>query len=177
MIRKNHSYFTAFLVAIYCMAMVPFQATAEDTNLAVNEVNSGIAEKDVFSYNLTNGVMTWTFHQDNSIITIEDGNCIVDGDILSFDIFAGLFDENSEENETSDFLAEWMNNNPVEQIIFSDNIRQLDTQLFLTCFFRDSSQILLGNRMEYIGHDAFNSYAQTVSLSLRWIIKPQWQHP
>lgn len=66
-----------------------------------------------------------------------------------------------------------MNNNLVEQIIFSDNIRQLDTQLFSTWFFRDSSQILLGNRMEYIGHDAFNSYAQTVSLSLRWIIKPQ----
>lgn len=145
---------------------MPFQAMAEDTNLAVNEVNSGTVEKDVFSYNLTNGVMTWTFHQDNSSLTIENGICVVDGNPLSFDISAKLFDKNSEGNEATDFLAEWMNNTTIEQIIFSDNVRQLDTQLFSTWFFRDSYQILMGNQMEYIGHDAFNSYVQIETLTL-----------
>ncbi len=166
MISKKYSYFTAFFVVIYCSMMIPFQVRAEDNILAVNEVNSGIVEKDVFSYNLTNDVMTWTFHQDNSSLTIENGICVVDGNTPSFDIFAGLFDKNSEGNEATDFLTEWMNNTTIEQIIFSDNVRQLDTQLFSTWFFRDSYQILMGNQMEYIGHDAFNSYVQLETLTL-----------
>ncbi len=162
MIKRICLFFASFLVMLDCIPIVSFQARAEDTDL----VESGAVEKDVFSYNLTDGVMTWTFHQDNATITIEDGNCVVDGDVLSFNIFVGLFEEDSEGNEDSAFLAEWMNQNPIDQITFSDNVRKLDTKLFSTWFFRDSFQIFLGNGMEYVGNDALNSYTQIEELIL-----------
>lgn len=148
---KNVCLTTCFVTALWAISQ-PCLASAEDVDLTTNQTQSGVVIPDVWEYDLKDDVMTWTFHEDNLefIIRIEDGICNVDGNILSLDIF----NWDDEKNEQSDFVFNWMNENPINKIIFSDNVTKIDTALFSTWLFYTATQVDLGKNIYTIGPHA-----------------------
>ena len=61
---------------------------------------SGVVIQNEWEYELKDDIMTWTFLKDDSdiVMTIENGVCNVDGNIISINIFNWNEPDNSESN-------------------------------------------------------------------------------
>ena len=125
-----------------------YQVSAADTI-------SGIVIQNEWEYELKDDIMTWTFLRDDSdiVMTIEDGVCNVDGNIISINIF----DWNEPDNSESNFVFDWMNKNPIKEINFSDNVTEIDTLWFSTWYFYNATKISFGENIQSISHSAFAS--------------------
>ena len=114
-----------FLLSSFVLTVFfPFSALAEETI-------SGSVIQNEWEYELKDNVMTWKFLSDNSdvIMVIKDGVCSIDGNIISINIFSDSWNEPIT-NDDSQFVFDWMNNNPIHEIKFSDNITQIDSMFF-----------------------------------------------
>lgn len=125
------------------------------------DVISGFVVQNEWEYELKDDVMTWTFLRDDSdiVMTIEDGVCNVDGDIMS-NIFYWWPPDNSD-----NFVFDWLFENPIQEINFSDNVTEIDTMWFSTGYFREAKKISFGNNIKSIGSKAF-WYSEVKSIIL-----------
>lgn len=133
--------------------------------ISASETISGVVIQNEWEYELKDDIMTWTFLRDDSdiVMTIEDGICNVDGNIISIDIF----DWNEPGNSESDFVFDWMNKNPIKEINFSDNVTEIDTLWFSTWYFYNATKISFGENVKSISSNAF------VSSEVQSIILPE----
>ena len=140
-----------FLLSSFVLTVFfPFSALAEETI-------SGSVIQNEWEYELKDNVMTWKFLSDNSdvIMVIKDGVCSIDGNIISINIFSDSWNEPIT-NDDSQFVFDWMNNNPIHEIKFSDNITQIDSMLFSTGYFNNATNIHLGKNIQIIGDYSFS---------------------
>jgi hypothetical protein len=165
---------TMLVSTLTCMSTTAFAdettATTEVTTTTTDTTTddqSGTLIEGLLSYTIEDQTMSWVFHKDGMYTTMRfcNGVCTVDGDVISLDIMND-FDVQANKDEENVVFG-WMDENPVEEIIFSDNVTQIDTQLFSTWYFYTASQISLGNSIQSISHDAF------VGLKIKELVLPR----
>lgn len=159
--RKKITFTIAGFAMACCMLLSPCQTFAEEADLT--ETQSIVLTTDTWICDLTEDVMTWTFPESSPdfVLRVEDGTCYIDGTILSLNIF----DMDGEESEESRAVFEWMNENPISKIVFSDNVTEVDTVLFATWYFYTAEQVELGKNMESMGSGALaQSKIQSITL-------------
>ena len=108
---------------ITILLSVSIFTTSFSLQISASETISGVVIQNEWEYELKDDIMTWTFLKDDSdiVMTIENGVCNVDGNIISINIF----DWNEPDNSESNFVFDWMNKNPIKEINFSDNVTKI----------------------------------------------------
>ena len=150
---------------ITILLSVSIFTTSFSLQISASETISGVVIQNEWEYELKDDIMTWTFLKDDSdiVMTIENGVCNVDGNIISINIF----DWNEPDNSESNFVFDWMNKNPIKEINFSDNVNKIDTLWFSTWYFYNATKISFGENIQSISNNAF------VSSEVQNIILPE----
>ena len=150
---------------ITILLSVSIFTTSFSLQISASETISGVVIQNEWEYELKDDIMTWTFLKDDSdiVMTIENGVCNVDGNIISINIF----DLNEPDNSESNFVFDWMNKNPIKEINFSDNVTNIDTLWFSPWYFYNATKISFGENIQSISNNAF------VSSEVQNIILPE----